>query len=53
MDIRRNGMGEPDDPIDDEEYQWAMERYNESIMNEVEILLEDDNHRSFWKEDEE
>ncbi|MDR0693032.1 MAG: hypothetical protein LBF49_00450 [Puniceicoccales bacterium] len=49
MAIRRNGMGDPDDPMDEGKYQRAMEMYNEYIMNRVEILLEDDNHRNFWE----
>ena len=49
MAIRRNGMDDPDDPMDEGEYQRAMEMYNEYIMNRVEILLEDDNHRNFWE----
>ena len=49
MAIRRNGMDDPDDPMDEGEFQRAMEMYNEYLMNKVEILLEDDNHRNFWE----
>jgi hypothetical protein len=42
-----NIMEEPDDPMDEGEYQRAMEMYNEYIMGRLEILLEDDNHRNF------
>jgi hypothetical protein len=49
MAIRRNGMDDPDDPMDEGEYQRAMEMYNEYLMNRVEALLEDDNYRNFWE----
>jgi hypothetical protein len=52
MVIRGNGMDEPDDPMDEGEYQRALENYNDYLMNRVEILLEDDNRRNFWREDE-
>jgi hypothetical protein len=52
MAIRGNGMYEPDDPMDEGEYQRALENYNDYLMNRVEILLEDDNRRNFWREDE-
>jgi hypothetical protein len=52
MVISRNGMDEPDDPIDDGDYQRALEEYNAYIMGRVEALLEDDNYRNFRREDE-
>jgi hypothetical protein len=52
MVTRRNGMGDPDDPMDEGDYQRALEDYNAYIMNRVEALLEDDNYRNFWREDE-
>jgi hypothetical protein len=52
MAIRRNGMAEPDDSIGEWEYQQALEDYNEYLMGRVEALLEDDNYRNFWREDE-
>jgi hypothetical protein len=38
--------------MDEGEYQRALETYNDYLMNRVEILLEDDNYRNFWREDE-
>jgi hypothetical protein len=49
MAIRRNGTGQPDDPMEEGECQRALEIYNEYLMNKVEILLEDDNDRNVWK----
>jgi hypothetical protein len=49
MDTRK---GEPNDPVDEWEYQRALEMYNEDLMNRVEMLLEDDNYRNFRREDE-
>ena len=40
-------MDDPDDPMDEGEFQRAMEMYNEYLMGRVEALLEDDNHRNF------
>jgi hypothetical protein len=44
MALRRNGMEDSDDLMDDGEYQRAMEMCNELRMNKVEILLEDDRY---------
>jgi hypothetical protein len=52
MVTRRNGIDEPDDPIDDGEYRRALEEYNAYIMDKVETLLEDDNYRNFRQEDD-
>jgi hypothetical protein len=48
MVTRRNGIDDPDDPIDEWEYQRALEMYNGYIMDRVETLLEDDNYRNLW-----
>lgn len=43
MATRRNGMGEKYYPMDDGEFERALEIYNRYIMDKVEILLEYDN----------
>jgi hypothetical protein len=45
-------MGDPDDSMDELEYQRALEDYNAYIIGRVEALLEDDSHRNFWREDD-
>jgi hypothetical protein len=52
MVTKRNGMGEPDDPMDDGEYQRVLEEDTAHVMNSVEILLEDGNYRNFRKEND-